>query len=167
MFWDAGAMLANLLALTHHANPRLLMAFVDAEVVRVLGLDDAREWPVALLAAGSDEPASGRTTLEPLQRGSGPLSRREQRFPEAEEAQAASSLETVEQVLSWRQQAQRFGVGSGRGEPPQPLEKVILRRGSARDFTLDPLESGELRAVLEWAARRFQATCRRCAPLSS
>jgi SagB-type dehydrogenase family enzyme len=58
VFWDAGAMLANLLALGEEGGigPRLLTAFMDAEVSEVLGIEPPREAPVALLAAGRARP---------------------------------------------------------------------------------------------------------------
>ncbi len=151
VFWDAGAMLANLLALTHDTDPQLLTAFVDSEVAATVGVEPARESPVALLAAGSDGPACGPKRLEPLHRPSPALSPREHHFAQAEEAQAASSLATVAEVRAWREQSQRLGVARGAGKPPEPLEEVILRRGSARNFTPDPLGIGELEAVLSWA----------------
>jgi len=146
IFWDAGAMLANLLALA--AGPRLLTAFVDADVGETLGVEPRREVPVALVTAGTGERGSGPPELEPLHHESAPLSRREHRFPEAEEAQAASALSGPDEVRAWREQAQRFGPRSGTGEPPAALDEVILRRGSARDFTPDPVGSDELESML-------------------
>jgi SagB-type dehydrogenase family enzyme len=151
VFWDAGAMLGNLLALTTDADPRLFTAFVDTEVAWVVGVEPPREVPVALLAVGSGERASGRGRLEALHQESPPLSPREHRFPEAEQAQAASSLAEADEVRAWREEAQRLGDWPGAGEPPTPLDQVILRRGSARDFRPDPVGSGELGAVLSWA----------------
>jgi len=151
VFWDAGAMLANLLALAAGDGPRLLTAFVDAEVAAVLGVEPPREAPVALLAAGSGEPASGPARLERVAHDTPPLSARERRFAEAEEAQLASSLAGAGEVGAWRERARRFGAPAGGGEPPRDLDRVILRRGSAREFTPDPVASGDLAAVLAWA----------------
>ena len=152
IYWDAGTMLANLLALAEAAGPRLLTAFVDAEVAEALGIEPPREAPLALLAAGDGEPSAGPERLEALAHVSPPLSVRERRFPEAEEAQLVSSLASSEQVLVWREQAQRFGARPGGGEPPAPLEEVILRRGSARALTPDPVQGAELGSVLAWAS---------------
>ena len=151
VFWDAGAMLANLLALTADAGPRLLTGFVDAEVARVLGVEPPREAAVALLAAGNGEGATGPTRPEPLEQASPPTSMREHLFPEAEEARFASSLSSAEEVTAWRERAQRFGASPGRGEPPASLDEVILRRGSARAFTPDSVRRDELEAGLGWA----------------
>lgn len=149
--WDSGTMLANLLALAEDAGPRLLTAFVDAELAGALGVEPPREAPLALLAAGDGEPASGAEHLEPLRHESPPLSVHERRFPEAEEAQLATTLASVEAVRAWREQTQRFGDRPGGGDPPAPLDEVILRRGSARRFTPDPIGSAELESLLAWA----------------
>jgi SagB-type dehydrogenase family enzyme len=152
IFWDAGAMLANLLALSADADPRLLTAFVDAEVAAALGVEPPREAPVALLAARHGQAASPPTRLEPIHPESPPLSQRERRFREAEEAQLASSLARPEEVRAWRERAQRIaGAPSGGGEGPAALDEAILRRGSAREFTHDPVGSGEIESVLAWA----------------
>jgi SagB-type dehydrogenase family enzyme len=100
IFWDAGTMLANLLALAGEAGlePRVLSAFLDAEVAEVLGVAPPREAPVALLAAGRSERSRGPQRLEPIAHRSPSLSPREHRFPEAEEAWAASSLGTADEV---------------------------------------------------------------------
>jgi SagB-type dehydrogenase family enzyme len=151
IFWDGGAMLGNLLALTADADPRLLVAFVDADVAEVVGVDGRSEAPVALFAARTDEPSWGPARLEPLRDGSAPASPRDRRFPEAEEAQAASSLGGAEEVRAWRQAAQRFGAWAGDGQLPIPVEQAILRRGSTRRFTPDPVARGELASVLDWS----------------
>jgi SagB-type dehydrogenase family enzyme len=151
VFWDAGAMLANLLALAEEAglHPRLFTAFVDAEVARVLGVEPPREAPVALLVLGH----AGRGSLgalPPVRHGALRLSPREHRFREAEEAQAASELATEDEVRVWREAAARFDSRRDGGEPPAQLDRVILRRGSAREFTPDSIEREELAAALRW-----------------
>ena len=159
LFWDAGAMLANLLVLAAEAglDPRLLTAFVDQDTADALGVDPPREAPVALLAVGRATPASGPQRLGPVEHDTPPLSRRERRFPEAEEAQAGSALATADEVRAWRQAAARFPNGtrspslhgsSGGDELPGPLAETIIRRGSARDFTSEPVASNELDASL-------------------
>ncbi len=151
VFWDAGAMLANLLALTADADPRLLVAFVDGEVAELVRADPQWEAPVALLAIGASDPSSGPARLERLGEASVPVSPRDRRFPEVEEAQAASSLAGTEEVRAWRQAAQRFGGWSGGGELPLPVEQAILRRGSTRRFTSGPVPRAELASALDWS----------------
>ena len=154
VFWDAGAMLANLLALADEAGlkPRLLTAFVDADVADTLGVVPPREAPVALVSAGRGKPASEPARLAPIRHASPPLSPREHRFSEAEAAQAASCLRTADAVRAWRNAASRFGDRPHGDEPPDGLEAVILRRGSARAFTPQPIPGAALAAVLSWAS---------------
>lgn len=54
VWWDAGTMLANVLALAAAEGlaPRLYTAFVDADVNEALGLDGEHEYALALLALG-------------------------------------------------------------------------------------------------------------------
>jgi nitroreductase len=153
VFWDAGAMLANLLALADEAGlePRVFTAFADAEIARLLGVEPPEEAPVALLGLGHAEPASLPSALSPVRHEVLPLSPRENRFPEAEEVQAASELTTEDDVRGWREAAASFGDRHDRGEPPAQLDRVILRRGSARDFTLDAIGRDEVASALRWA----------------
>lgn len=52
VWWDAGTMLANLLALAaaEGLRPRLLTGFVDRELNELLGVDGVQEFAVAVLA---------------------------------------------------------------------------------------------------------------------
>lgn len=154
VFWDAGTMLANLLALADEAGlePRLSTAFVDRDVAEVLGTDPPREAPVALLAIGWSDPAGGPERPQPIAHRSPPLSVREHGFVEAEEAQAASSLATADEVRAWREAARGFDPAAGaNAPPPTSLAEVILRRGSARDFTAEPVARDDLGVALAWA----------------
>jgi SagB-type dehydrogenase family enzyme len=154
VFWDAGAMLANLLALAEEGGlgPRLLNAFIDAEVAEVLGLEPPREAPVVLLAAGRTRPPARPAPLPAIHDEALPLSPREHRFPEAEEVQASSELESGDEVRAWREAASGFhSADRPRAEPPTPLDEVLLRRGSARAFTLESIGRDEFGTALTWA----------------
>ena len=54
VWWDAGTMVANLLALAaaDGLEPRLHTAFVDADVNDALGIDGEHEYALALLGLG-------------------------------------------------------------------------------------------------------------------
>src|SRR5262249_59868305 len=66
LFWDAGTMLANALAVAAALGlePRLLTGFVDAAVHRLLGVDGTGEMALALLALGP-EPSPRSSTAAP------------------------------------------------------------------------------------------------------
>ena len=146
LFWDAGTMLANLLALAPEA--RLLAGFVDDDVNRLLGVDGEHEAALAVVAIGRDgAPRAGQAP--PLQVQSAPLSRSEVSYPQAHALHAASKLATPEDV-------QRFagaspaptGVDVFAGNDP---EAVLRRRGSARTFTSDSISVDDLAGILEAA----------------
>jgi hypothetical protein len=143
-------MLANLLALAGSAGlrPRLLTGFADAELDRLLGIDGRLEATLAVLAVGQNEPGGG-TAFEPIALEVAPLSRAEVRYPIAEQVHTASRLRNEDEVSRYRA-----------GLPPrptmpvappvsgEPLEPVLQRRRSVRDFAFDPLPSSELSDLL-------------------
>jgi len=61
LYWDAGTMLAQALALAESAGlaPRLRTRFPDAEVTRLVGADGVHEFPLALVSLGDGAPAIG------------------------------------------------------------------------------------------------------------
>jgi SagB-type dehydrogenase family enzyme len=149
LWWDAGTMLANLLALAE--SPRLFVGFVDAQVNELLGVDGEREAALCLLAVGEAESAPP-AALEPIDYEVKPLSRREQRFPMAAELHRASSFASAEEVARFR-----------RVQPPasalpiEDLERVIERRISVRDFSAEPVARDTLARILEIAAAPIPA----------
>lgn len=168
-FWDAGTILANLLALaTATALPAtVLQGFVDADVNALLGLDVDREVALGVLALGSGAPpAPAAPPVAPLAHATLPLSAREIDYPAVREAHAASSLDAPEAVAAWRA-AGRTPPEDGHGpialDPEstarvaEPIETVILRRGSTRRFPADPIGREQLEAVLHAATRPVPA----------
>src|SRR5439155_17862718 len=77
LYWDAGTVLAQQLALAASAGlPALLRSvFPDASVARLVGADGVQEFPLALLSLGDGEPAiepagraaAGTVADEPLE----------------------------------------------------------------------------------------------------
>jgi SagB-type dehydrogenase family enzyme len=127
IYWDAGTMLANTLALAESGGyrPGLLTRFPDAAVARLVGADGTQEFPLAIVTLGSGAPAIG---------------------PGGEAATGAIDVAPVEFPLVTL--AQHAGDGERLGDPwptvpavegdlptTDDLDTVILRRGSAR--TLD------------------------------
>jgi hypothetical protein len=124
VYWDAGTMLAQFLALADSAGlaTALYSRFPDAAVAALVGADLVHEWPVAVVGLGDGAPAveaagpapPGRTAPEPLE------------FPLVTAAQRAGDRDTL-------------GTPWDRGAPVQvpsrvspPVEQVILMRGSQR-----------------------------------
>jgi len=124
IYWDAGTMLAQLLALADSAGlpAGLYTRFPDAEVAALTGADRVHEFPVAVVALGDAPPALG--AAGPAARGdvdAAPLE-----FPLVTTAQRAG-------------ESDRLGPAWDRGRPVPvpdaagpPVEDVIAARGSQR-----------------------------------
>jgi SagB-type dehydrogenase family enzyme len=156
LYWDGGTMLANLLALAGSAGlrPRLLTGFVDSRVNEILGVEGEREAALALLVRSESGPARA-ATLEQAHHEVAPLSRRELDFPAAGELHRASSFESAEEVTAYRREQPV-------APPPtdadsEPLELVIARRVSARDFSGEPIPQETLARILAIAAAPIPA----------
>jgi SagB-type dehydrogenase family enzyme len=167
VFWDGGTLLANLLALAaaHGLPARIVHGFLDRPVDELLGLDRGREASFALVALGAGASAAAAPPLvEALGLETLPLSSREVDYPVIRAAHAASSFATPGEVAAWRSTPPRptpeLPAPSLRLLPAdperasqEPIETVVLRRGSARTFADEPIELGEL-ATLLWCSTR-------------
>ncbi len=149
-FWDAGAMLANLLAASGEAAlpARLVTGFVDQRVDRLLGIQGEREASLCLVALGAgagvpEGPVLPR--LAPVTARSDDRFPGETAYPVIAATHAASCLKDEDEVLVWRKAApgrlpvaneghvQSPAPGRGRGvgdRQGRPLGETILRRGS-------------------------------------
>ena len=171
--WDNGTLLANLLAVATALGlpARVVCGFVDADVNRLLDVDPQREVAFSLVALGQVAdlpPQTPRETL-PLNLETVPLSQREIDYPLMREMHAASSLRTPEEVEKWRGgtpvtdipstgatlvQLQSF---SDEEIPRDPIEQVILRRGSSRKFVQTSISLTQLSTMLDRATRGVPA----------
>ncbi len=171
--WDNGTLLANLLSLCAALGlpARILAGFVDETVTSLLDLDGEREVPFSLVAVGSMETPPPPAPGQPERRGyeTVRLSQREVDHPAMRAMHSASSLHSAEEVREWR--------GSMPESPPHepstamvplaplaaeewlrdPIEQVILRRGSTRRFARQPITMAELSTLLERATRGIPA----------
>lgn len=157
LYWDAGMILANLLGIASAAqvDARVVLGFDDAAVGALLGLDEAREVPLALLALGSGSPAPPVGAVPALETPWRPLSGSEIAQPEILAAQASGRL-SGDAVATWREAGRAAGLAAGgyrEGPPPlEGLERAIRRRGSARQFDRVPVPLGALADILRRAA---------------
>jgi SagB-type dehydrogenase family enzyme len=165
-FWDLGTMLANLLAVAAGIRlpARVVLGFVDDAPNRLLDLDTAREVTLALVPLGGGAPPPPPApAVAPLGLETLPLSSREIDYPEIRRAHEASSLSTPKKVEAWRGTLPARPVVAPAGafvplvatapEVREPIETVILRRGSAREFARAPIPFAELSAVLRTSTR--------------
>jgi SagB-type dehydrogenase family enzyme len=123
VYWDAGTMLAQLLAVADSAG---LMAglhsrFPDAAVGTLVGADGVHEWPVAVVALDGDVPA-----LDASGAAAGDIDAAPIEFPLVTAAQRAGERDAL-------------GPQWDRGAPVEvpvegtdPVEAVVLARGSQR-----------------------------------
>jgi SagB-type dehydrogenase family enzyme len=163
LFWDAGMIVANMLALAAAAGQpaRLILGFADREIESLLGLDGRSEFPLALLAVGSGTPVEpSDDPPEAVSFPTGPLSRRVIEYPMITEVNDAGRLETPQAVAAWRTMGAalphptvREMDGLPSEPPPDDLETVIRRRGSARVFAGGAISRPVLEDVLTTATR--------------
>jgi SagB-type dehydrogenase family enzyme len=169
-FWDAGTILANLLAVAAAAAlpAHVVQSFVDAEVNRLLDLDVEREVALGLVAlgAGAPPPPPG-PAISPLGLATLPPSAREIAYPLIGSAHAATSLASDEDVVAARVPVPAPPLdGPGLALQPlpadtvlSPIERVILRRGSTRRFPHEPIGVAELATILQAAAQPLDTDC--------
>lgn len=125
VYWDAGTMLAQLLALADSAGltARLFTRFPDARVTALVGADGVHEWPVAIVGLGGGAPAlevAGPAT--PGETDSAPLE-----FPLVTAAQRAGERDRLGEPWDWGDPA-----GIRAATATAPVEAVIAARGSQR-----------------------------------
>jgi len=171
-FWDAGTILANLLALAAAADipARVVQAFVDDAVNGLLDLEREREAALGVVALGAGALAPPPAPeAPPLGLAVLPSSPHEVRYGAIARAHAASSLGDAAQVRAVRGGvAPPFVVPDGPAVPlaarppadvPEPIEAVILRRGSTRRFSREPIGFDQLSTVVHAATRGFPTDC--------
>jgi SagB-type dehydrogenase family enzyme len=171
--WDNGTLLANLLAIATASGlaAKVVLGFVDEQVNSLLGLDARREVAFSIVPIGrvTDEvPAS--QPLEPLAISTVPVSRREVEYPEMIDMHEASSLQSEDEVRQWRAcispsadnpaYGRMFPLTSPPDEqlPQEPIEQLILRRGSTRQFdSAATITFEQLSVILRRSTRELPA----------
>jgi SagB-type dehydrogenase family enzyme len=177
--WDNGTMLANLLAVATALGlpAKVVCGFVDSTVNGLLDVDSQREVAFSLVALGHDSGLPAQTAppsqtgarvladISPLGFETVPLSRDEIDYPLMREMHAASSLHSTEEVARWRGRTAlddsppaagpivRLQPLSDAEMPHDPIEQVILRRGSSRQFARTPISLAQLSTMLDRATR--------------
>jgi hypothetical protein len=124
VYWDAGTMLAQLLAVADSAGliARLHCRFPDVAVAALVGADGVHEWPVAVVALGDGAPA-----LEAAgSAATGDVDAAPVEFPLVTAAQRAGERETL--GPPWQRGASVDVPVLG----TDTIETVVLARGSQR-----------------------------------
>jgi SagB-type dehydrogenase family enzyme len=168
LFWDSGAMLANLLAAAAALDlpARAVTGFVDLEVNGLLGLDAEKEGALLLVAAGGPEAsASAPPVVTAIRPSVMPLSTSEVDYPLLRDAYANSCLDTESEVLGWREapapppprRGRAIGLPGPRLSAGRTLAETILVRGSTREFSTAAIGAEDLSTALWHATRGWPA----------
>jgi SagB-type dehydrogenase family enzyme len=166
---------------------KVVCGFVDATVNRLLDLDSEREVAFSLVPIGYDSGLSAQIAprapadLSPLGFETVPLSRHEIDYPLMREMHASSSLNSGEEVGAWREHTPPRSTDTELTNLPpptlppptgpvielqplpdaemssDPIEQVILRRGSSRQFARTPISFPQLSTILDRATRGVPA----------
>ena len=172
-FWDSGTLVANTLAISaaHRVPASVVTGFVDDEVNQLLGLDTQREVSLSLVPLGRASSALPVSAPEPtpLSLNTAPLSRTEVDYPPVRAMHEASSLAAEEEAVGWRGRTPATII-SGPAGPTFPLspdpdnhtsqgsiERVIVRRGSTRQFVHRSITFAQLSTALHGATRGIRA----------
>src|ERR1700716_66428 len=180
--WDNGTLLANLLAVATALGlpAKVVCGFVDATVNGLLDVDTQREVAFSMVALGHTSELPSQTVppvsteVSPLGLETVPLSGHEIDYPLMREMHAASSLHSPEEVAAWRARAALISSAvrnlpsptgpvvqlkplSDAEIPRNPIEQVILRRGSSRKFAQTPISLAQLSTLLDRATRGVPA----------
>ena len=167
-FWDSGTLMANLLAEAAGIGlpSRVVLGFEDEPINALLDVNPEREATLGMVALGktSSAPPSAPGSTEALGYETVPLSPAEVDYPEIREMHRVSFLKNAKDVSAWR------GAPAERKEPEpgasifplasmdllpvttgDPLEEVIIRRGSTRQFARVPITFDQLSTILDRA----------------
>jgi SagB-type dehydrogenase family enzyme len=169
-FWDAGTILANLLAAANADGlaVEILTAFEDSPVDRLIDVDGEHEGVVCLVAIGrsrsalkptpESSPVTKASSLAPLGLDTVPLSTRETTYEDLAKVHRASRLESSDEVRTLAAAHLKFETAPFAAEsvslPVLPtdeamgLGETILRRGSARSFARDSITAEELATIM-------------------
>ncbi len=174
------------MAAAHHLPARLVLGFADESMSRLLDLDGEKEVPLSIVAlgAGAAQPAPAPDEIPRLHFETLPASAEEVDYPEMRAMHASTLLTDSAEVLAWRAAASQLPPAQPAVAAPQEsvilfpeagpeatsnepratdhdagatLESVILRRGSSRRFSHQPITLNQLSIALEFATRPLAA----------
>ena len=172
-FWDSGTIMAHTLAISsaHGMAAKVVAGFGDDSVSRLLDLDTRREVALALVPLGYARERTPQLTLDvsPMSLETEPLSDDHRDFPAIREIHLASYLTTGEEVAAWRGEPPPTSMPEPSGQltplkplvgeelPRDPIERVIVRRGSTRRFAPEPIAFQQLSTALQRSTQGMPA----------
>ena len=172
-FWDNGTILANMLSIAnaHKVPSKIVAGFVDHTVNHLLGLDTQREVALSLVPLGrtAQPPPDPHPEEPPIAFPTVPLSKTEVDYPAIGAMHEASCLSDEEEAAQWHGATPLANTAgpSGKLFPLNPLgddeipgdtaERVMVRRGSSRQFVHSPIGFRQLSTMLHRATRGVPA----------
>ncbi|MGI0070374.1 MAG: SagB family peptide dehydrogenase, partial [Nitrosopumilaceae archaeon] len=169
-FWDCGTILANTLATcsAHDLPSKVIVGFVDDTVNSLLGLNTEKEVSLVLVPIGfTQEITNEELQITKLDLKTEPLSNYDFDDPEIQNMHQASSLASSKEVREWRGSTPKTSMDikniislkpfSENELPQDPLEQVIVRRGSSREFSHDSISFQQLSTIIDYSTRGVQA----------
>ncbi len=158
-FWDAGTILANLLAAAaaEGISAEVITAFVDKDLETLIGVDGESEGVMCLVALGLTSEATAKSpSLTPLEMESIQLSKEVVYQPLVkihQESRLASNDEVVkvasaEVAMPAATGGERFHFEAIDPADARALGDTILRRGSTRAFAHDAIGADELTTIV-------------------
>jgi SagB-type dehydrogenase family enzyme len=163
-FWDAGTILANLLAAAaaEGLSTEIVTAFADPEIEALIDIDGEREGALCLVALGESravpDASAAIPEIRPLGLETIPLSKEEVNYPDLVLIHRGSRLLSAVEVgeVADARLALPVAPVAGKIVRLQPLEadagaalgETILRRGSTRVFARMPITAEELEAIM-------------------
>jgi SagB-type dehydrogenase family enzyme len=165
-FWDSGTILANTLAITsvHKIPSKIIAGFVDSKICQLLGLDINEEAPIVLVPIGqtiqdmSICPPVEEINIETVS------SDYKIEYPEINAMHESSCLLTDAEVQSWKYQITLERKQSTKLIPlgkniaiQESLENTIIKRGSTRKFSLEPITFDQLSTILNQTTSKINS----------
>ena len=155
-FWDCGTILANTLAITtaHKIPSKIITGFVDSMPVQLLRLDMTKEAPLVIFPLGISKQDTPPALPLPEVNLEAISSDYEIDYPEINTMHESSCLLNEVEVSSWKSQITKELQKYDELIPlekdiqnSEPLEKVIVKRGSTRKFSLESITFSQLSTI--------------------
>jgi len=172
-FWDCGTIIANTLAIcsAHKLPTRVILGYVDDLVNSLIDLNTEKEVSLALVPIGftKEAPTQEIPVISSLNLKTEPLSNYDFDDQEIQKIHQASSLTSGREVNDWLDVTQKIKISSSMENPisldpfkqdkipSASLERVIIRRGSAREFLREPISFQQLSTILYYSTMGIPA----------
>ncbi len=172
-FWDCGTIIANTLSTSsaHKLPAKVILGYVDDLVNSLIDLNTEKEVSLALVPIGftKEAPTQEMPVIPSLNLKTEPLSNYDFDDQEIQKIHQASSLTSGREVKNWLGVTPKIKTPYPEENtisldpfkedkiPPASLEQVIIRRGSTRKFSREPLSFQQLSTILYYSTMGVSA----------